>query len=310
MLGSSFTLRKNRICGSDGKTLLFETFYLNNETLADAMNGIFHCFAYGDSLWNANYQSKKVCSNYISFNYYLEGGADIQYGSRRLHVCAHDMLLAQFRNGFSIRTGREGIARKQCLLLSYTPLQSAIIRQLFPEDLAVIHLPEPEKVSAILAQISDAVKKSVAKDALSHLILSFLQELCRQRDFGCYPDTLNDALRFIALPGNENVDREQLAAHCKVSVSTLNRLFIQHLKCSPGQYLLRKKLDFSARMLMLDNINIKQIAYQSGFSSPAFFTRIFKKHYGMTPKEFRLCGAEEQGRAIMAEHQKNNAYII
>ena len=73
---------------------------------------------------------------------------------------------------------------------------------------------------------------------------------------------------------------------------------------------MRKKLDFSARMLMLDNINIKQIAYQSGFSSPAFFTRIFKKHYGMTPKEFRLCGAEEQGRAIMAEHQKNNAYII
>ena len=38
---------------------------------------------------------------------------------------------------------------------------------------------------------------------------------------------------------------------------------------------------------MLCISNIKQIAYEAGFSSPMFFSREFRQHYGMTPSAFR-----------------------
>jgi AraC-like DNA-binding protein len=31
---------------------------------------------------------------------------------------------------------------------------------------------------------------------------------------------------------------------------------------------------------------ISDIAYESGFSDPKYFSTLFKKHYGKTPKEY------------------------
>ena len=33
--------------------------------------------------------------------------------------------------------------------------------------------------------------------------------------------------------------------------------------------------------------NVAEIAYELGFSDPAYFSRIFKKHFGQTPSEFQ-----------------------
>lgn len=46
------------------------------------------------------------------------------------------------------------------------------------------------------------------------------------------------------------------------------------------------RLDTAIKLLTQKELNISEIAYQTGFSSPSHFSRVFKKKYGKTPSEF------------------------
>ena len=41
------------------------------------------------------------------------------------------------------------------------------------------------------------------------------------------------------------------------------------------------------REISLGEKNLKEISFSLGFSEPAYFTRFFKKHTSLTPREFR-----------------------
>jgi len=45
-------------------------------------------------------------------------------------------------------------------------------------------------------------------------------------------------------------------------------------------------LKHAAWLLTHKNMTVAEIAYAVGFSTQAYFSIIFKKHYGMTPTEY------------------------
>ncbi len=81
-----------------------------------------------------------------------------------------------------------------------------------------------------------------------------------------------------------------------------SNLFKKTFGISPQQYIQQKKLD-RARMLLSDHtLSIAGIASELHFYDPAAFTAFFKKHTGMTPKEFRATlytGNGETGRPAL-----------
>jgi AraC-like DNA-binding protein len=57
---------------------------------------------------------------------------------------------------------------------------------------------------------------------------------------------------------------------------------------TPNDYLLRLKMDKSLGLLReRPDRTIAEIAYQLGFSSPAYFSKCFRKQFGVTPQEYR-----------------------
>ena len=72
-----------------------------------------------------------------------------------------------------------------------------------------------------------------------------------------------------------------------MSNATLMRHFKASLGCTPMEYLRNLRLEHAAELLVNSSISIKEIADNSGFLSDAYFFRSFKKHYGVTPVEFR-----------------------
>jgi|GEM_PF-973154 len=57
---------------------------------------------------------------------------------------------------------------------------------------------------------------------------------------------------------------------------------------TPNDYILKKKMEQSARLLSVpEDITVSEVAYRLGFSNPAYFTRCFKKQFGVTPQEYR-----------------------
>lgn len=56
---------------------------------------------------------------------------------------------------------------------------------------------------------------------------------------------------------------------------------------TPNDYILHMKLNKSLILLSNHTLTIGEIAYQLGFSSPAYFSKCFKKQFGVTPAEYR-----------------------
>ena len=55
-------------------------------------------------------------------------------------------------------------------------------------------------------------------------------------------------------------------------------------------YVRKLKLSKGIQMLLSTNLTISEIAYQTGFNDPKYFTRVFSAEFGVSPKEMRVKG--------------------
>jgi ligand-binding sensor domain-containing protein/CheY-like chemotaxis protein len=72
-----------------------------------------------------------------------------------------------------------------------------------------------------------------------------------------------------------------------LSRSNLYRKLRGLIQISPSDLIIKIKLNHAEELMKTKTINrISDIAYESGFNDPKYFSTLFKKHYGKTPKEF------------------------
>jgi AraC family transcriptional activator of pobA len=79
----------------------------------------------------------------------------------------------------------------------------------------------------------------------------------------------------------------QYASQLHVTPTRLNRLCIRLSGQSAFDMTQDRLMLEARRKLTYVPLGIASIAYELGFQDPAYFSRLFKKHAGMTPKEFR-----------------------
>ncbi len=72
------------------------------------------------------------------------------------------------------------------------------------------------------------------------------------------------------------------------SSSYFRKLFKSHTGYTPVNYLNHLRIEYAKRQFQLyhDNRTIKEIALQSGYSDPYYFSRLFKKHEGISPQKY------------------------
>ncbi len=80
---------------------------------------------------------------------------------------------------------------------------------------------------------------------------------------------------------------ETLASLLDVSLRNLYRKFESAKLPTPKEYIKTYKINAAARMLATTNITVQEIIYATGYSTRSQFYTEFKKHFGVTPKEYR-----------------------
>jgi AraC-like DNA-binding protein len=89
------------------------------------------------------------------------------------------------------------------------------------------------------------------------------------------------------MPVDESVTISNLASISMMSVETFRKKFQNEVGEAPKQYLLRYRITMAKEQLVDTSKSIKQIAYESGFSDPYYFSRLFKQYEGLSPLLFR-----------------------
>lgn len=88
---------------------------------------------------------------------------------------------------------------------------------------------------------------------------------------------------------NENlyapITIKELAHKLNVSESNFSHIFKKNFGSSPHDYLTDLKL--AKAKDMLKDLNVTEVAFNLGYENISYFISIFKKNYGITPKQFQ-----------------------
>jgi signal transduction histidine kinase/ligand-binding sensor domain-containing protein/DNA-binding response OmpR family regulator len=87
--------------------------------------------------------------------------------------------------------------------------------------------------------------------------------------------------------GDSQFSVESLSREVAMSRSQLHRKVTALTGVSPNRFVRYLKLQKARDLLIETDENITNIAYDTGFNDPGYFTRVFTQEFGMAPSEFR-----------------------
>ncbi len=126
-----------------------------------------------------------------------------------------------------------------------------------------------------LCRLYNVTKKSIPKDEIAH-----------PYGFSKYDSFLEDILQII----DEHIDNnafgvEMLTKKTGVNERKLQRKIKETTGKSPSQLIMFIRLKKAKAELLSNNHTVSEIAFKYGFSSPSYFSKSFKKEFGMRPTE-------------------------
>ena len=87
---------------------------------------------------------------------------------------------------------------------------------------------------------------------------------------------------------NPQLSVEDLSRHVGMSRSSLYTKILELTGKTPVEFIRSVKLDKAAVLLEKSDMNVAQIAYSTGFSTPHYFSKSFKTKFEILPSEFML----------------------
>ena len=149
-----------------------------------------------------------------------------------------------------------------------------------------------EGIEACFESSGESLEEKIALSArIYELLLLILREACRQYPVSGGEESSSrfreEAAAVISQAVYEPVSLETLAARMHLSKYHFCRTFREQFGLPPMQYLMREKLHIAGYHLLYTNDRISDIAEALGFGSTAYFSRVFKEEFGVSPAFFR-----------------------
>ena len=182
-----------------------------------------------------------------------------------------------------------------CTTQFFSPLASQ--RSRFP-----VHLPSSNPVVPFLQESFDRIRQmflekpfgyelEIKSEFLHFFFLLFSHVPCQKKD--AEHKEITDKLKLVLLYIREHYQQpvtvQELAGLCHFSEYHFMRFFKRHMNMTCIEYLNQYRLEMASRQLTETELPVTSIALESGFNNISYFNRVFKKKFGVTPKEYRSC---------------------
>ena len=95
-------------------------------------------------------------------------------------------------------------------------------------------------------------------------------------------------INYLYQNSTESISVEQIAKHMHFSRSYISHTFKKNNGISISEYLCNIRLSNAETLLTTTNLPISVIASEVGFNDYNYFSKLFHKQYGLSPKEYRL----------------------
>lgn len=144
----------------------------------------------------------------------------------------------------------------------------------------LILLNIPHVLSAYCVCLKNCMKADISNYSLTRRIIKRIYSWCE--------GAVNKVYAYLYNHFKEKVNLEEIAKFVKQNPSALCRYFKQRTDKSIFQCLAEIRIEHACKLLTYSNMNISQVAYESGYNSVTHFIAQFEKITKRTPSEYRM----------------------
>lgn len=150
-----------------------------------------------------------------------------------------------------------------------------------------LHPLELDRLSGDFARRIEALsRRKQAEELLREMFLSYCRQVQARQQQPCSP-LVQKALLCVREELGGDLSLKALAGRLSVSPGYLSAQFHAETGQTLTDYVNRLRLQEGARLLQETTLQVQAIAQHCGVSDVNYFSRMFKKAYGLTPREYR-----------------------
>ncbi len=170
------------------------------------------------------------------------------------------------------------------------------VRKFSAEQLQEVHWQLERMRETFVPHLPGAEKECLLSESRLHTVLLLLYNIMRGKTLTGKENTptyrakelLHAVENYIQLNySSPTLNRTEVAVALNVSVPTLSRAFERFSGYTFLEYLTQVRLDAAKKLLLDGSCRVSEAAQLCGFADPGYFTRIFKKTFGTTPRKYK-----------------------
>lgn len=102
---------------------------------------------------------------------------------------------------------------------------------------------------------------------------------------------VKEAQKYILSNLSGELSVQSISDSLRMHPAYLSRLYKLETGENISDYITRQKLEKALQLLKFSPLKIYEIAIEIGYQNPNYFIKVFKKHFGLTPQEYRNANA-------------------
>lgn len=99
-------------------------------------------------------------------------------------------------------------------------------------------------------------------------------------------DAVNGFIDYVMANYNQKISVSEFARDCGYTINHYRKIFKAETGETPLDYLLKVRIE-KAKDFLLYNVPVNQTAERVGFDDPYYFSKVFKKETGVSPKNYK-----------------------
>jgi len=139
----------------------------------------------------------------------------------------------------------------------------------------------------MLSEVSGSSSGKYLSSILRHLLEILTHESGLPDGASDKNQVVENCKKYINRNLNKKIMLEDIVRISGVSATQCGILFKRHCGMTPMAFLTHLRIEEACRMLELTDLKINEISSMVGISDPYYFSRLFSKHIGQSPLQYR-----------------------
>jgi two-component system response regulator YesN len=199
-----------------------------------------------------------------------------------------EQLEAAIQKWFDLIVKMDKISMDQLELWwdEYNVLKARWIEEFFEGSEAEHQLPQEQTHFVVPMDDDGRFSLTLFQQVFTHHLIGLMRVLLSKKVQSGH--TMNEIAKYIELNYYRNITLQDISSKFHLNREYISRKFKQELQENVIDYLNRVRIEKSKVLLLNPQIKIVDVAGKVGYQDEKYFSRVFKKWEGQTPKDFRV----------------------